>query len=292
MFRGTYTALITPFTQKGDIDEKALRTLVEKQIKSGINGLVPVGTTGESPTLTHQEHTRIIKIVLDQAGGRVPVIAGTGSNSTQEAIDLTAAAHELGAAASLQVAPYYNKPSQAGFFHHFTAIANAVPMPMILYNIPGRTGKAVDVQTLLSLLEHKNIVGVKDATGSISDAMQILSQGKDVCMLSGDDNLAFALIALGGHGVISVLSNIIPQEFSACIQTALQGDLATARNDLYSMLPLMNALMTTESNPIPVKYLASALGLCEEVYRLPLCSLDDAQKQRVKNAFDAYKGRA
>ncbi len=289
MFRGTYTALITPFTHGGDIDEKALRNLVELQITNGISGLVPVGTTGESPTLTHEEHTRIIKIVLDQARGRVPVIAGTGSNSTQEAIELTSAASELGAAASLQVAPYYNKPSQTGFFHHFTEIANAVSMPMILYNIPGRTGKAIATDTILSLSKHENIVGIKDATGNINDAMYILSQNEKICVLSGDDNLSLALIALGGHGVISVASNVIPKELSSCIENALHGEIQKAKKYFYAMLPLMNALLTTESNPVPVKYLASELALCKEVYRLPLYALTEVQKHHIKSAFETYK---
>lgn len=292
MFRGTYTALITPFARNGDIDEKALRNLVERQITSGITGLVPVGTTGESPTLTHEEHTRIIKIALDQAQKRVPIIAGTGSNSTQEAIDLTSAAYELGVTASLQVAPYYNKPSQMGFFHHFTEIANAVSMPMILYNIPGRTGKIVEADTILSLLEHKNIVGVKDATGGIQDVMHILSQNKEACVLCGDDNLSLSMIALGGHGVISVASNVIPQELSSCIDSALKGEIQKTKENFYAMLPLMNALLTIESNPVPVKYLASELGLCEEVYRLPLYALTDAQKQHVKSTFETYKKHA
>lgn len=285
MFTGTYTALITPFTRRGEIDEKSLRALVDAQIQSGVSGLVPVGTTGESPTLSHAEHTEVIRIVVDQAASRVPVIAGTGSNNTAEAVELTAAAAKLGVSASLQVAPYYNKPSQDGLYAHFTHIAEQVDLPMIVYNIPGRTGKNIETETLLALAKHKNIIGLKDASGSLAYAMHMLLHARDFCVLGGDDNLALALIAVGGHGVISVASNILPREVSAFIQEALTGNIVGARKKFYALLPLMEALLSTESNPAAVKYLASSIGLCEEVYRLPLHPLREAQKRELDRIY-------
>jgi 4-hydroxy-tetrahydrodipicolinate synthase len=211
MFQGTYTALITPFRDDGAVDEPALRRLVNAQIEAGIDGIVPMGTTGESPTVTHTENVRVVEIVVDEANGRVPVIAGTGSNSTSEAVDMTTQAKRIGATASLQVAPYYNKPSQEGFYRHFTTIADEVDLPMIVYNIPGRTGKNIETATLKRVATHSNIVAVKEASGSIPQMMEVLEAlPEDFDVLSGDDNLAFPLTALGGRGVVSVVSNLIP----------------------------------------------------------------------------------
>ncbi|NBC30977.1 MAG: 4-hydroxy-tetrahydrodipicolinate synthase, partial [Spirochaetes bacterium] len=212
MFRGVYTALITPFQKNTDIDEDALRRLVDSQIEGGIAGLVPVGTTGESPTVSHQENIRIIEIVADQAAGRVPVIAGTGSNSTSEAVEMTRLAKGVGATATLQVTPYYNKPNQEGLYRHFATVADEGGLPVLVYNIPGRTGRNVETATMLRLAEHPGIVGVKEASGSIPQMMDVLAgRPEGFCVLSGDDNLAFPLTAIGGDGVVSVAGNAAPR---------------------------------------------------------------------------------
>lgn len=282
MFSGTYTALITPFKGDESVDEDALRKLVDAQIDGGVDGLVPMGTTGESPTVSHEENLRVIEIVVDQAKGRVPVIAGTGSNSTAEAIQMTSRAEELGANASLQVAPYYNKPNQEGFYRHFTAIGDAVDLPMVVYNIPGRTGKNIETDTLMRLAEHPNIVAVKEASGSIPQMMEVAARKpKDFDLLSGDDNLAFPLVALGGGGVVSVASNAAPGLVSKMIKLALDGKLEKARSEHYRLMPLFK-MVFFDTNPIPIKYAMSLLGYCEEVYRLPLCELEEQTKEKVK----------
>jgi 4-hydroxy-tetrahydrodipicolinate synthase len=282
MFKGVFTALVTPFEQDGSIDERWLRELVEAQIKGGVAGLVPVGTTGESPTVDHRENIEIIRIVIEQANGRVPVIAGTGSNSTQEAIEMTARAKELGADASLQVAPYYNKPSQEGFYRHFTAIADAVDLPMIVYNIPGRTGKNIENETMLRLAGHPNIVGVKEASGSFTQVMELIERKPaSFSLLSGDDNLLLPIAALGGDGVISVASNLVPEMMVELTNECLAGNMANARALHYRLLPLFRVLFI-ETNPIPIKYALSLKGMLKEVYRLPLCPLSDPQKRQVE----------
>lgn len=275
---GVYTAMITPFDDNEGIDEKALRDLVEFQIKGKISGLVPMGTTGESPTLSHGEHIKIIEIVVDQVQGRVPVIAGSGSNSTQEAVDLTKQAMECGADASLQVAPYYNKPNQEGFYRHFSTVADSVDIPLIIYNIPGRSGKNIENETMLKLAEHENIIGVKEASGSIPQMMDlIMKKPEDFVVVSGDDNLSFPLAALGGRGVISVASNIIPLRMGEMISQTLSGNLAEGRRLHYELLPLFKGVFL-DTNPIPIKYAASKLGLTKEIYRLPMCSMDETKK--------------
>ncbi len=282
MFKGVFTALVTPFEQDGSIDERRLRELVEAQIKGGVAGLVPVGTTGESPTVDHRENIEIIRIVIEQANGRVPVIAGTGSNSTQEAIEMTARAKELGADASLQVAPYYNKPSQEGFYRHFTAIADAVDLPMIVYNIPGRTGKNIENETMLRLAGHPNIVGVKEASGNFTQVMELIERKPaSFSLLSGDDNLLLPITALGGDGVISVASNLVPEMMVELTNECLAGNMANARALHYRLLPLFRVLFI-ETNPIPIKYALSLKGMLKEVYRLPLCPLSDPQKRQVE----------
>jgi len=286
VFSGTYTALITPFKGDESVDEEALRKLVDAQIEGGVAGLVPVGTTGESPTVTHEENIRIIEIVVDEANGRVPVIAGTGSNSTAEAIQMTRQAKEVGASASLQVAPYYNKPSQEGFYRHFTAIADGVDLPMVVYNIPGRTGKNIETDTLMRLAEHPNIVAVKEASGSIPQVMDVASRKpEDFDLLSGDDNLAFPMIALGGSGIISVASNAAPGLISKLVKLARDGKLEKARAEHYRLLPLFK-MVFFDTNPIPIKYAMSLLGHCEEVYRLPLCELSEENKDRVRKVLE------
>ena len=280
-FEGVFTALITPFKLDGSIDEPNLRKLIDFQISEGISGLLPMGTTGESPTLSHEEHIRVIEMVIDQAEGRVPVIAGSGSNSTQEAIDITLQAMECGADASLQVAPYYNKPTQEGFYRHFTAIADKVDIPIIVYNIPGRTGKNIENDTMLRLAEHPNIVGVKEASGNINQMMDlILVKPDDFIVLSGDDNLSLPLTLLGGRGVVSVASNYMPGKMMEMINAALAGEVEKARSLHYEILPFFRGLFF-ETNPIPIKYAMHLKGMIEEYYRLPLCPMSDANKTKL-----------
>ncbi len=282
MFTGVFTALVTPFTKTGEIDEPALRRLVDFQIENHVQGLVPMGTTGESPTVSHVEHNKIIDIVIDQAKGRVPIIAGAGSNSTEEAIHLSTHAKEAGAAATLQVAPYYNKPTQEGFYGHFTAIADAVDLPLIVYNIPGRSAKNIENSTMLRLARHKNIIGVKEASGDISQIMDlILRKPEDFIVLSGDDNLVFPIMALGGSGVVSVASNLIPAEMAAFVEHTLQGRWEQAKETHYKLLPLFKA-MFIETNPIPIKAALAMRGMLEETYRLPMCPMESANKDKLK----------
>jgi len=289
MYEGVFTALVTPFTEEGKIDEQALRRLVDFQIEEGIDGLVPVGTTGESPTLGAEETEAVIRITVEQARGRVPVIAGAGSNSTDKAIHLTAAAKKLGAAASLQVAPYYNKPTAEGFYRHFTAIADAVDLPMVVYNIPGRTGKNIENSTMLRLAGHRNIVAVKEASGDVSQMMNLIAQKPAAfAVLSGDDNLAFPLIALGGKGVISVASNLVPGRIKEMVSAALQGKWDKARELHYKLLPLFKAIFI-ETNPIPIKAALAMKGLMKEVYRLPMCPLAEENRKTLAGVLRELK---
>ena len=275
---GVYTALVTPMASDGTLDEKALRRLVDFQVEGGVNGLVPVGTTGESPTLDGDECKRVIRIVVEQARGRAQVIAGAGSNSTAEAIHYARDAREAGADATLQVAPYYNKPTSQGFLGHFRAIADAVDLPMIVYNIPGRTGKNIDNSTMFELAAHKNIVGVKEASGDIGQIMDLIAhKPADFAVLSGDDNLVFPVMALGGTGVISVASNLLPKEMARFVGAALKGDWTAARKQHYELLPFFKAIFI-ETNPIPIKAAMAMKGMITESYRLPMCCM--AQKNR------------
>lgn len=285
MFQGVYTAMITPFNTDESVDEGALRALVDFQIEQGIAGLVPVGTTGESPTVTHEENVEVVGIVVDQAKGRVPVIAGTGSNSTQEAVDMTRRAKDLGATASLQVAPYYNKPNQEGFYRHFVTVAEKSDLPVLVYNIPGRTGKNIENDTMLRMAKHPKIVGVKEASGSMPQVMGLAAQKpEDFVILAGDDNLALPIMALGGVGIVSVASNLFPKEMQEFATKAIANDLAGARRDHYRMLPFFKALFA-DTNPIPVKYAMARTGHCEEVYRLPLVAPSDEVKKTVDSAL-------
>jgi len=289
MLQGAITAIVTPFDEKGKIDEKALRKLVNFQIGNSISGIVPCGTTGESPTLDYEEHNLVIDIVIDEARGRVPVIAGTGSNSTDEAILLTRHALKAGAHSSLQVAPYYNKPTQKGLYEHFIAIAEAVDLPMIIYNIPGRTGVNIDTDTLLRMAAHKNIIGVKEASGSIPQMMDILSRRPaGFTVLSGDDNLTLPLMVLGGDGVISVASNIVPRQVSDMVQRALQRKWDEAREYHYLLLPLVKALFI-ETNPIPIKTALAMQGMVKEVFRSPLCTMDPKNREKLKVVLEKQK---
>lgn len=281
MFDGIFTALVTPFHRDGSIDEKALRALVEEQVTAGIHGLVPVGSTGESPTVDHEENIRVIEVVVDQAAGRVPVIAGTGSNSTSEAIDMTRKAKAVGATASLQIAPYYNKPNQEGFYRHFMAIADAVDLPMVLYNIPGRTGKNMEASTTLRLSKHGNIRATKEASGNLDQVMDVIRDAPEgFKVLCGDDSWTLPLLCMGASGVISVASHVAAKDMLDMYRLFVSGDLAGARKAHYRLLPLFRALFV-DTNPIPVKYALSRLGRMEEAYRLPLCSMEDGLKARV-----------
>ena len=282
MYKGAYTALITPFAADESIDEGAMRTLVDMQIEAGIAGLVPVGTTGESPTVTHEENIRIVEIVVRQAAGRVPVIAGTGSNSTREAIEMTQRAREIGADATLQVAPYYNKPNQEGFYRHFSSVADEGGLPVIVYNIPGRTGKNIENDTMLHLAAHPNIAAVKEASGSIAQVMDLIRRKpEDFDILSGDDNLALPMMLLGGTGVISVAANLIPERMSKMAEAAVSGNLQTALELHYALLPFFEAIFM-DTNPIPIKYAMHLAGYTQEVYRLPMCRLTPELKERMK----------
>ncbi|HFE52074.1 MAG TPA: 4-hydroxy-tetrahydrodipicolinate synthase [Bacteroidetes bacterium] len=269
-FRGVTTALVTPFTADGQIDEARLRELVDWQIAEGIDGLLAAGTTGESATLSHEEHHRVMEIVVDQAAGRVPVMCGAGSNSTAEAISLTQHAEKIGADAVLSVAPYYNRPTQRGLYEHYRKIAESTTLPVFVYNVPSRTGTNVAPETLRRLAELPNVVGVKEASGNLSQIMQILAQRPtDFLVLSGDDALTFPLVALGGDGVVSVASNEVPGLMTRMVRAMLQGDWDTARRLHFRLLPLMKANFV-ETNPIPVKTALALMGKLEPNFRLPL----------------------
>jgi 4-hydroxy-tetrahydrodipicolinate synthase len=272
MFSGTITALITPF-KNGEVDVEALEGLVEFQIEQGVNGLVPCGTTGETPALSEEEDRVVVETVVRVAAGRVPVVAGTGSNSTEMAIKYTKMAKEVGADGSLQVAPYYNKPTQEGLFRHFATIAESTDLPLILYNIPGRTSVTISAETMARLAEIPNIVGVKDSTLSMNMISDIKRGcGEEFDILSGDDPMTLPLIALGGVGAISVASNVAPGAVSDMVGALLEGDWERGRELHYELLPLFRALFV-ETNPIPVKTAASLLGLCSDEMRLPMIPL-------------------
>ncbi len=284
MFHGALSALVTPF-RDGAIDEKALRELVEWQIQSGVDGLVPCGSTGESATLTHAEHEQAIKLVIDQARRRVPVIAGTGSNSTAEAIRLTAYAREAGADGALLISPYYNKPTQDGIFRHYKAIATAVDLPLIVYNIPGRTGSNIAPETFARMCEVRNIAGVKEASGSMDQCSDILKFcGDRLTMLAGDDSLTLPLMAMGAKGVISVITNVTPREMHELAAAGLAGDFARARELHFRMLPLMRTLFL-ETNPIPVKQACAFMGKCTNEVRMPLVPMTPAAAEKLRAAM-------
>ncbi len=284
MFNGALTALITPF-RDGAVDEPALRDLIEWQIQSGIDGLVPCGSTGESATLTHEEHERVVKITIEQARKRVPVIAGTGSNATAEAIRLTASARAMGADGALLISPYYNKPTQEGIFKHYKLIAASVDLPLLIYNIPGRTASNIAPETFARLSEIKNIVGVKEASGSMDQVSDILRLcGDRLTILSGDDALTLPIMALGGKGVISTASNVMPREMHELAAAALAGDFQQARVAHYRMLPLLRALFI-ETNPIPLKCALALMGKCANELRLPLVPMTAQASEKLKAAM-------
>ena len=284
-FHGSMTALITPF-KNGKVDEKTLGRLVRRQIAEGTDGLVPAGTTGESPTLSHKEHERVIEIVVEAANRQVPVIAGTGSNSTEEAISLTRFAKKAGSDASLSVIPYYNKPTQEGLYRHFATIAKAVDIPIILYNIPGRAGCSLTPETVARLSRIPNIVGIKESTGNMDQASHILSLC-GITVLSGDDSLTLPLLALGAKGVISVISNVVPNAVAQMVDEFFAGNYPKAREIHYRLFPLCCALFI-ETNPIPVKRAMALLGLCSDELRLPLCSIRPENEKALIHAMKEY----
>ncbi len=284
MFKGYFTALITPFRQ-GKVDEPAYRAFIDWQIAEGIGGLVPCGTTGESPTLSHDEHRRVVEICIDQAKGRVPVIAGAGSNSTAEAIELTRHAKKAGATAALHVMPYYNKPTQAGMYEHFKAISDAVDIPVLIYNIPPRSVVNMTVETMTRLSKLKNIVGVKDATADLARPTQMrVAAGPDFCQMSGEDGTALAFFAQGGHGCISVTSNIAPRQCVEVYKAWASGDVKKAL-DLHTRLMTLHDAMFVETNPMPVKYAAGVLGKCTGELRLPMVTPLPASRERIETAM-------
>src|SRR5438445_5458857 len=282
-FRGSFTALVTPFGN-GGLDEQSFRSLVDWQIAEGTHGLVPVGTTGESPTLSHDEHRRVVQWCVEQADGRVPVVAGAGSNSTREAVELSQHAEEVGADAVLIVAPYYNKPTQEGLYQHFKAINDAIGIPIIIYNIPARSVIDMSVDTMKRLFELKNIAGVKDATASmVRVSQQRQEMGSGFNQLSGEDATALGFMAHGGHGCISVTANVAPRLCAEFQDACLKGEYAAALKLQDKLMPLHTALFI-ETNPAPAKYALSVLGKCAETVRLPMVPVSDKTRSSVRGA--------
>lgn len=287
MFKGSIVAIVTPF-KNGEVDEESLRELVEFQIENGTDGIVPCGTTGEASTLDYDEHDRVIEIVVHQAKKRVPVIAGTGSNSTKEAIEITEHAKRVGADGALLVTPYYNKPSQEGLYRHYKSVAEAVALPQILYNVPGRTGVNMLPQTVARLAEIPNIVGIKEATGSLQQASEIIALcGDKIDVLSGDDFVTFPLMACGGAGVISVTANIMPGEVAGMIDAFNADNLEEARRLHLMLLKISNA-MFIETNPVPVKTALGLMGKCSDDVRLPLAPMSEANTAKLAGIMKEY----
>ncbi len=287
MFKGAIVAIVTPF-KNGKVDEEALRELIEFQIANGTDGIVPCGTTGESPVLSHEEHDRVIEITVKAVRKRVPVIAGTGSNSTEEALRLTKHAYECGADGALMVAPYYNRPTQEGLYQHYKLIAEKVPIPIIVYNIPGRTGVNITPETMARLSKIKNIVGTKEAAGSLRQMQDVLTQcGPDFVVLSGDDWFTYPLLSIGGHGIISVVSNIAPADMAALVDAFFAGDFKKAKELHYKMTPLIDALFI-ETNPAPVKAALHLMGKIQYEVRQPLWKLSDANFEKLRKTMQNY----
>ena len=287
-FQGSFVAMVTPF-RSGRVDEAKLRDLVDFHVAHGTDGLIPCGTTGESPTLSHDEHKRVVEVVVEAARGRIPVVAGTGSNSTAEAIDLTTHAERAGAAGALVVNPYYNKPTQEGLYRHFRAVAESVAIPLLVYNIQSRTAINVETATLERLARDvKNVAGVKEASGSLDQMSQVIAAcGPDFAVLSGDDNITLPLLAIGGHGVVSVIANIVPRETAEMVHAALDGDWKRARELHYKLFPLARAAFL-ETNPIPIKEAMALAGMIEPEFRLPMCRMGDANRERLRAVLAQY----
>jgi len=286
MFTGAMVALITPF-QEGEIDFQTLDELIDFQLAGGIDGIVPVGTTGESPTLSPEEHKQVIERVVKTVGGQVPVIAGAGSNSTAEAIEYTEFSKKVGADATLQVGPYYNKPTQEGFYQHFKAIAEEVDLPVVLYNIPGRCGAGMTPETVARLAELENIVAIKEATGSMDQASEIATRC-GITIISGDDSLTLPLASVGGKGVISVVANIVPADVKAMTDLILEGDLVSARQWHKKLFTLCKSMLTLATNPIPIKAAAAMLNMASEELRLPMTPLEEDKKTILKQTLKDY----
>jgi 4-hydroxy-tetrahydrodipicolinate synthase len=287
MFTGTGTAMVTPFHRDGSLDEATMRRLVQRQIDAGIDFLVPCGTTGESPTLNHEEHLRVVEIAVELAKGKIPVLAGAGGYNTSEVISIARELADIGANGILSVTPYYNKPTQEGLFQHYRAIADAVPLPIILYSVQGRTGVNIEPATVKRLAGIENIVGIKEASGNVSQMAAILNTVPEgFTMLSGDDALTIPMIALGGRGVISVVSNEIPREMARLTRAALDGDFQTAR-EIHRRYHALMEINFVESNPIPVKAAMAEMGLLEAVWRLPLVAPKTENRERIRAVLES-----
>src|ERR671924_866148 len=284
MFSGSIVALVTPF-REGKVDWQSLEALIEFHIANGTNGIVPCGTTGESATLSHEEHDEVIKAVVKAVNKRVPVIAGTGSNSTDEAVGLTREAEKSGADGALMISPYYNRPTQEGIYQHYRKVAEAVGIPVIVYNIPGRTGSKIEPETLARLSEIKNVAGVKEATGSVDQAIDVIRLcGDRLAVYSGEDSLTFSLMALGGKGVISTVANIVPREMSQLTEACLKGSWEKGRELQFRLMPLIRAAFL-ETNPIPIKTALALMGKCSGELRLPLTPMSEGNLQKLKTAL-------
>jgi len=288
MFQGAMVAIVTPFIN-GQVDEAGLRQLIEFQIANGTAAIIPCGTTGESPTLSHDEHERVVAVTVEQVNKRVPVIAGTGSNSTEEAIQLTRHAKQVGADGALMICPYYNKPTQEGLYQHYKKVAASVDIPIVLYNIPGRTAVNIEVETIARLAQIPNIVGVKEASGSMKQITDIIARcGSDFDVVSGEDFLTYPLMCVGGKGVISVTSNILPGDMAKLCNLCLQGNFAEAQKLFYRLLPLCHALFY-ETNPAPVKAALAMMGkIASEEVRLPLVGMSQANRDKLRRDLQNY----
>src|SRR5215470_1092112 len=287
MFKGSMVALVTPF-KMGKVDWESLEALVEFHINNGTHGIVPCGTTGESATLSHQEHDEVIKAVIKAVRKRVPVIAGTGSNATDEAVRLTREAEKSGADGALMISPYYNRPTQEGIFQHYKKVASEVGIPIIVYNIPGRTGSKIEPETLARLSEIKNVAGVKEATGSVDQAIDVIRLcGDNLAVYSGEDTLTFSLMALGGKGVISTVANIAPKEMSQLTEACFKGEWEKGRDLQFKLIPLIHAVFL-ESNPIPIKTALAQMGKCTGELRLPLTPMSEGNFKKLRQAMTEF----
>ena len=287
MFKGAITAIVTPF-KNGQLDEAAYRELIEFQVKSGIHGIVPCGTTGESPTLSHAEHKRVVETCIDQVKKRVVVIAGSGSNNTAEALELTKHAQAAGADAALMITPYYNKPTQEGLYQHYKTVASQTKIPIVVYNVPGRTSVNLLPETVARLAEFPNIVGLKDATGDLKQGCKTLELcGDKITVLSGDDFTTLPLMCMGGMGVISVVSNVVPADMAGMCNAFFKGDLAKARELHYKMWPLIEA-MFIETNPVPAKTAVKMMGKITGEVRQPLCLMSEANENKLRQVMQKY----
>ena len=287
MFEGSFVAIVTPF-KNGKVDAKALKGLIEFHIKNGTNGIVPCGTTGESATLDHQEHEEVIRIAVETCEGRLPVLAGTGSNSTHEAIELTLTAQKLGADGALLITPYYNKPTQEGLYQHFAAVAKETKLPIVLYNVPSRTSINMLPATVARLSQIENIIGIKEASGNLVQVSEIIkSCGPTFEVISGEDALTWPILALGGKGVISVTANLVPDKFARLCSAALAGDMETARSAHYELMKL-NDIMFIETNPIPVKTALAIMGRIDNEFRAPLCAPSENNLAALQSVLKEY----